>query len=335
MSIELPSDAEVVRSAAVDAPGATVTTYTGMSLGEQLPYGPIVMAVSGEDDGACPVRVTAALERRYGSRVSAIQVLDTSDLPLLAPLPAAFTFARELIGDAPYAKDAAARRQQFSDWLGAPNVWPVHVSVGAAASEIVRYAERLGAALIVMGLRHHGVVDRALRDETTLTVARQARGAVLGITPSLWGLPHRAVVGVDFGPASIRAASAALAVLAPPTASDPAVLRLVYVNRSSVEATREDTVGEQLIKRLGVDAAFAQLVRALMVPPGIHVDCVTRQGPIAEELLACADQTRADLIALGSVRHERIERWILGSVTTEIVRDGRCSVLIIPPRHDT
>jgi nucleotide-binding universal stress UspA family protein len=186
-----------------------------------------------------------------------------------------------------------------------------------------------------MGLRHHGVVDRALHDETTLTVARQAHGAVLGVTSALCGLPHRAVVGVDFGPASIRAARGALAMLAAPGTSGPTVLRLVYVNRSGVDGAREDTAGEQLIKRLGVDAAFDQLVRELVVPPGIHVDCVTRQGSIADALLACADQTRADLIAVGSVRHERIERWILGSVTTEVVRDGRCSVLIIPPRHET
>jgi nucleotide-binding universal stress UspA family protein len=52
---------------------------------------------------------------------------------------------------------------------------------------------------------------------------------------------------------------------------------------------------------------------------------------VAEELLACADESRADLIAIGSLRHERLERWILGSVTTDIVRDGRCSVLVIPP----
>ena len=335
MSIDL-SGAPAVKDgdAAVEPTRTALVPEFDPSLGEQLTYCPILVAVSGDDDAASPVRITAALERRYGSRVSAIQVLDTSNLPLLTPLPAAFTFARELIGDAPYANDARARRQQFSDWLGAVNTWPVHISVGAAAYEIERYAAREGAALIVMGLRHHGVVDRMLRDETTLTVARRARGAVLGVAPSLWRLPHRAIVGIDFGPASIRAARAALAVLATPTASDPSLLRLVYVNRSGVEGAHEDTAGEQLIHHLGIDVAFDQLVRELMVPPGVRVDCVTRCGAVADELLACADQTGADLIAVGSMRHERMERWILGSVTTEIIRDGRCSVLVIPPRHN-
>jgi universal stress protein E len=303
------------------------------SLGDQLCYCPIVVAVSGELGGAGPVRVASALESRYGSRVSAVQVLDVSDLPLPTPLPAAFTFARGLIGDGPYAEDARARRRQFSDWLGRPNEWPVHISVGAAAYEILRYAESQGAALIVMGLRHHGVVDRILRDETTLTVARLAHGAVLGVTPGLIGLPHRAIVGVDFGPASIRAARAALDILGHRPSAEGTMLRLVYVDRSGVEGRHEDTAGEALIKRLGVDSAFEQLVRELAAPPGVHIECVTRHGPPAAELLACADESRADVIAIGSLRHERLERWILGSVTTEVVRDGRCSVLVIPPAH--
>jgi len=305
-----------------------------VSLGDQLRYCPIVVAVSGEPAGAGPVRVASAREARYGSRVSAVQVLDVSDLPLPTPLPAAFTFARDLIGDAPYAEDARARRKQFTDWLGEPNEWPVRISVGAAAYEILRYAESQGAALIVMGLRQHGMVDRVLHDETTLAVARLAHGAVLGVVPKLVGLPHRAVVGIDFGPASIRAAREALDVLAHRTSGELTVLRLVYVDRSGVEGRHEDTAGEALIKRLGVDSAFEQLVRELATPPGVHIECVTRHGLPAPELLACADESRADLIAIGSLRHERLERWILGSVTTEVVRDGRCSVLVIPPAHD-
>src|SRR5690349_17012376 len=78
------------------------------SLGSQLGYSPIVVAVTGGEDGAGPVRLAAELQRRYGSRVLAVQVLDTSGMPLPIPLPTAFTFARELIGDAPYARDARA-----------------------------------------------------------------------------------------------------------------------------------------------------------------------------------------------------------------------------------
>ena len=327
---------DAVRATRVDqpaepAPDRPHRLVPDVTLGSQLGYAPIVLAAPDGPDGAGPVRVAAALQQRYGSAVSAVRVMDISNVPLPTPLPAAFTMARELIGDAPYAEDAQGCRRQMGDWLGRPNEWPVHISLGAPPYEILRYAERQGAALIVMGLRRHGIVDRVLRDETTLTVARRARGAVLGVVPTLPGLPRRAIVGVDFGPASIRAARAALDVLATPTPDEPVTLRLVYVDQTAVEPTSDDTAGAALIRHLGVAAAFDQLVNELNAPPGVHVDCVVRHGTPGAELLACADESEAGLIAVGSLRHERVERWMVGSVTTEIVRDGRCSVLVIPP----
>jgi universal stress protein E len=302
-----------------------------VSLGEQLAYCPIVVAVNDGVEAAGPVRVASALQRRFGARVSAIEVMDTSDLALPTPLPTAFTYARELIGDAPYVEDARARRTQFTAWLGEPNEWPVRIALGAVPAEILRYAEHEGAALIVMGLRHHGLVDRVLRDETTLTVARRARAAVVGVTPTLRGLPRNVVVGVDFGPASIRAARAALDIMEPGTPTDRSVLRLVYVDRNAFEGGHEDTAGEAVIRELGIAAAFERLVDDLAAPPTMDVETVVRRGPIADEILALVDESNADLVVVGSLRHERIERWILGSVTTEVVRDGRCSVLVIPP----
>jgi nucleotide-binding universal stress UspA family protein len=326
MTVDSPSATGLTRP--VSEPGGMgVASPVVQSLGDRLRCRPVVVAVTGAGDGAAPVRVAFALGQRFGSAISAIQVLDVSDLP--NPLPAAF--ARELIGDVSYAEDARARRRQFSEWLGMPNEWPVQIAVGSAAYQILGYAERQQAALIVMGLRHHGVVDRVLHDETTLTVARRAHSVVLGVAPKLQGLPRRAIVGIDFGPASIRAARAALDVLVRPGPTDTLVLRLVYVDRSGVDGAHEDTAGEALIRHLGVEAAFEQLARELGAPPGVRVEFVTRHGSVAEELLACTDESRADLIAIGSLRHERLERWILGSVTTEVVRDGRCSVLVIPP----
>jgi nucleotide-binding universal stress UspA family protein len=304
-----------------------------MSLGERLQGNHILVAVTGSPDSAAPAIVAHALARRYAATVSVVQVLDISNAALPTPLPSAFAAARELIGDAPYAEDVRARREQFAEILGEPNDWPVHIAVGTPASEILRYAGAHHPALIVMGIRRHGAVDRVLRDETTLSVARRARVAVLGVVPGLRGLPSTGVVGVDFGPASVRAARAALDVLAPPSPTAPTTLHLVYVNARAGDASREDTAGEALVHRLGVTSAFEQLVRELGAPPGVTVVPTVRNGPVASELLAFATEQRADLVSIGSLRHERFERWILGSVTTQVVRDGRCSVLVIPPER--
>ena len=223
---------------------------------------------------------------RYGSPVSAIQVLDTSQIP--APLPYAFGVARDLIGDAPYAADVRERRRQFAHWLGKEVDWPVHVDVGTPASEILKYAKDHGAGLIVLGLRRHGVVDRVLRDETTLNVARHARAMVLGVVPTLGALPRRAVVGVDFGPASIRAARAALDVLATDGGlAESPVLHLVYVDRNG--DTRESNGGQGVIARFGVTAAFEELIRELQAHVRVRIEWAIRRGATFEELLAYAD----------------------------------------------
>ena len=39
----------------------------------------------------------------------------------------------------------------------------------------------------------------------------------------------------------------------------------------------------------------------------------------AEALLAFAEENEVDLIAVGSVHNTRLEEWMLGSVTTEVV----------------
>ena len=310
-------------------------TLTSVSLADQLRGATLIVAVSGESASSGAISIAHALAARYGAHVQAIQVLDTSPVALPAPLPSALAIARGLIGDAPYAADVDARHAEFAELTGQPNDWPVRLAVGVPAEEILRHARSVGAPLIVMGLSRHGLVDRVLRDETTLTVARYARAAVLGVVPSLRGLPRKAMVGVDFGPTSMRAARAALDLLArPATPVTAASLRLVYVDRYPDREKREDTIGDAVITRLGVEAAFEQLVRQLDPPPHVHVDWVTLRGTPAEALLAFADENEVDLIAVGCVHNTRLEEWMLGSVATEVVRDGRTSVLVMPSLHE-
>jgi nucleotide-binding universal stress UspA family protein len=291
----------------------------------------VLLAATAGSEANAPVMVAAALERRYDAKVAAIQVMDLSNAALPTPLAGMFSFARDLIGDAPYAEDARARRSQFSDLLGQPNEWPVHIAVGLPAQEILRAAEREGAALIVMGIRRHGFADRVFRDETTLTVARRARAPVLAVVPELAALPHTAVVGVDFGPASARAARAALDLLAPPTEGAVASLLLAYVDSGPEDEATDATAGDAVIRRLGVAGAFEALVRELDAPRAVTVETAILRGAVGAQLLEFSVKRGAQLVAVGSQRHERFDQWLLGSVTTDVVRDGRCSVLVIPP----
>ena len=91
-----------------------------------------------------------------------------------------------------------------------------------------------------------------------------------------------------------------------------------------------------MIHELGVSAAFTWVAGELGADAGPRIDrVVVERDPgrtVSEQLLTYADGAGVDMIALGSVRHGRIERWVLGSVTTDIARDGSYPLLAVPPR---
>ncbi len=48
-------------------------------------------------------------------------------------------------------------------------------------------------------------------------------------------------------------------------------------------------------------------------------------------MLDYAEGMGIDLIAAGSDRHSGVDLWLMGSVSADLVRDGRRTVLIVPP----
>lgn len=75
---------------------------------------------------------------------------------------------------------------------------------------------------------------------------------------------------------------------------------------------------------------FEQVRRTLDAPDGVMVETVTVRGDPAPALLAFAQQARVDLVAVGTQRHTLLERLIVGSVATRILRTARCGVLAVP-----
>lgn len=314
--------------------------------GALAPGTPLLLATACSADSRPATRVALALAAERGLAPHVLRVHDVPALDVAAlGLPAypADPFAAGVPYDeATAAVDAAQLRAELAAAgmpTGAP--WPVRVEVGAPSACIVREAARVGAGLVVVGLRARGLADRALGDNTAARVMRDAPCPVLGVSaaaPALAGLPRRVLVGVDFGRASARAAHAALALVA-----DGGTLVLAHVAAPSAqaagEAPPESDEGEALVHALGVDAAFERLVTELgaATPAGrsvavecLAVPCVPGHG-VARELLAAAGRVRADLVAAATQRLPRLARLLLGSVTAELARDGGRSLLVVPP----
>lgn len=185
-----------------------------------------------------------------------------------------------------------------------------------------------------------------MNDETTLNVMRNAASPVLGAVAELTGLPRRVLAAVDFSEGSLFALHAGKAVI-----GDDARLVMAHVQPMSGYLLDE---GQARIYDMGVEAGFAKLFEELgnagpaELRPEVrsaggrsdhHLQLdqvVLHHGPeqgAAQALLEYGDEMGADLITAGSVQHSRLDRWMVGSVSGELVRDGRRSVLIVPPRR--
>lgn len=64
----------------------------------------------------------------------------------------------------------------------------------------------------------------------------------------------------------------------------------------------------------------------------IQVETYSRMGAIREEILAVAEEWKADLIILGTHGRTGFEHFISGSVAESVARKAHCPVLIIPSK---
>jgi len=289
----------------------------------------VLFATDGSPSAIAGAHVAQELARKCHAVIHVVSVVDTRGTAVPPPLDLALAMADATVGSAVHAEQADAVRAGLTGAIGEPVQWPVRVRLGTPAASIVKEAKRVGAVLIIMGLRRHGRFDRAVHDETTLNVIRRASCPVLGVTEETRGLPTRVLIAMDFSEASVIATRTAQSV-----AGENAVLVLAYVGRPSTLTLEE---GECVIHELGVAAAFARVEKDLK-QDGITFDHIVLHQAIerttATSLLEHADEARCDLIAAGSVRRGRLDRWRMGSVSRDIVRDGRRSVLIAPPARD-
>jgi nucleotide-binding universal stress UspA family protein len=286
----------------------------------------VLLAMDGSEGASAGARVALALATAHGAVVHVLRVIDSRAVPFPPAMNVALAVKdpdRDLTS---HRREMEEVRSSLAAITGEVIEWPVRVAIGTPEVTVVDEAHRIDAALVIVGLHKYGRVDRALNNETSLNVMRRSSCPVLGVVPGTSGLPGRMLVATDFSTVSVTASRIARAI-----ADDSALLVLAYV--SPITALLGDE-GERMIHDLGVSASFALATRELG-NDGVTFDHIVLQrepsASTAATILRFAERTNCDLIVAGSTRPGRIERWIVGSVSTELVRDGSRSVLIVPP----
>ena len=310
------------RGANADAPASAAgkTPYSGLprALSEVFP---LLLAVGSDELSDAAIRVTSALARGKGAIPTVIQALGPDHETEVAIAPFVGTMVEATLS--PEFRDERRAAVQKRVHAGAGEVlWRVEIDSGSPAIAITELARQIRPGLIVMGLRQHGMVHRAVSGDLLRSVVRSTRLPVLAVRPELSGLPRKIVVAVDFGEASIDAARMARQLLA-----DGGEIHLLHVATDHSDAPADPAAnGESAHARLD------QLAEELSPSPGMTITTEVLGGDPVQSIEGCVTRLHADLVAVGSDHNTPLERLLSGSVSTALAHTARWSMLIVPGR---
>jgi nucleotide-binding universal stress UspA family protein len=74
---------------------------------------------------------------------------------------------------------------------------------------------------------------------------------------------------------------------------------------------------------------YLELARSDAGRQGVAVQCQTRRGDPFEEVIAAANDLRADLIIMGHTGRRGTSRVLIGSVTQRVLDYAPCPVLVM------
>jgi nucleotide-binding universal stress UspA family protein len=286
----------------------------------------LLLASDGSSGARGAARMAARLVRERGWTAETVGIVEPHPLYGMGP-----GFAAHAITDLDPALEERRREELLgrlraaADDAGLPSGMPVRVEFGLPAPAILREAERIGAGLVVLGLRSHGPVERWFRGETAARVVQLADRPVLAVPADTTSLPSSVVVAADFSEFSLEAAR-----LTPSFCAPDAAVRLVHVGWKP--GTTDDRVEDWArTYEAGARARLEELSAELRAAGCGSVTPELRQGEPAVEILAAAAAADADLVVLGSHGHGFFDRLVLGSVSTRVLRRVPGAVLVV--RH--
>lgn len=200
------------------------------------------------------------------------------------------------------------------------------------AAEINELAREQHVSIIVVDHGEHGMLHRLGGEDISLEVVRGGHTPVYAVDAHEPAQLRRVVVAVDFSAPSIRAAQLAVALIGPPAEGGDAVVSLLHVNPGfDGSAATYAAWAADYEKRT---ARMFEALRAMLrphVPDGVLLETRVMRGLVFDCIRDAAIELEADLIALGTRSAGWLDRMLVGSVATDVLRHVRRSVLVVPP----
>ena len=286
---------------------------------------PIVVAI-GDTGGVAALRVARALAERDGTHlvlVSAVEPPPIYDLEAAGPLMLPWTIDEQLSE----RHHVLHKRLHGLGWtVNQPGAPQLVVTYGGVPDSVNSLARDRDARLIIMGIGPHDVARRLISAGAASSTSRHAPCPVLAVSDGAHGVPHSAVIAIDFSSESVNAAGESLALLA-----DDAVIHLVHVWRKMTSMIANTELDESTAGCESERAVRFDRVRSILGRDrALAFNDITLEGKTAECLLEIARRKHVDLIVAGTHGYSMLDRWLLGSTSTALLHGAECSVLLVP-----
>jgi len=211
-----------------------------------------------------------------------------------------------------------------------PN-WDVQTEVcgHSPAWAIIEKADQWKPDLIVLGSHNRSALGRLFLGSISQTVLTEARCSVRIARSRLAKdpFPAQILIGVDGSPSAALAVAEVASRAWPPDTK----AHLVAVLDRAMSTALDWAEGGFEDERTWIGNILATATAKLQAC-GLSVSAIVKEGDPKEVLIEEAERLRADCILLGARGLRRLERFLLGSVSTAIATRAQCSVEIVRPR---
>ena len=218
----------------------------------------------------------------------------------------------------------ARAQRQVHETVGLSTFFSTGVEFGEPMSITADTARLRAAEYILVGLPGLSSRGRAGLEDAAFRLAKTAGVPVLAVPAHVDRLPRSVLVNMDLGEASVRAARAALPLLA---AGGSITLAHVV---PEVEFAPPDAGDWVEVGARGVADVLRRLGDELRLAGDLEVRSVVLQGDPARVLSELAQDF--DLTAVGAPKRRSFGRFLMGSVSADVLRAAGGTVLIVPDR---
>lgn len=105
-------------------------------------------------------------------------------------------------------------------------------------------------------------------------------------------------------------------------------LHVVHVLSDHVPFESYGDVSRSHLRLADAGQQLRDRVESLTAAHPLRVECHIRAGAAVRCILELASQIHADVIVVGTDRHTRLRKFILGSVAESVLRESHCPVLV-------